>query len=63
MTPARWETFHLVEVRQLLERNNRAGGRRAGLLLKVGDHPAGGALDLPDGGGGARDQDEEHAPR
>ena len=34
-----------------------------GLLGDVGDHAAGRALDLPDGGGGPRHQDEEHAPR
>ena len=34
--PPRWETFHLVELRQLLERNYRAGGRRAVAGLSMG---------------------------
>jgi diacylglycerol O-acyltransferase / trehalose O-mycolyltransferase len=34
--PPRWETFHLVELRQLLERNYRAGGRNAVAGLSMG---------------------------
>ena len=34
--PPRWETFHLVELDQLLERNYRAGGRRAVAGLSMG---------------------------
>ncbi len=34
--PPRWETFHLVELRQLLERNYHAGGRRAIAGLSMG---------------------------
>jgi S-formylglutathione hydrolase FrmB len=34
--PPRWETFHLVELRQLLERNWRAGDRRAVAGLSMG---------------------------
>ncbi len=46
--PARWETFHTVELRQLLERNYRAGSDRAiaglsmggfGALSYAGRHP------------------------
>jgi diacylglycerol O-acyltransferase / trehalose O-mycolyltransferase len=34
--PSRWETFHLVELRQLLEREWRAGDRRAVAGLSMG---------------------------
>ena len=34
--PSRWETFHLTELRQLLERDWRAGGRRAVAGLSMG---------------------------
>ena len=34
--PARWETFHLTELRQLLERDWRAGPRRAVAGLSMG---------------------------
>jgi len=34
--PPRWETFHLVELRQLLERNFHAGSRRAIAGLSMG---------------------------
>src|SRR6266496_5295233 len=34
-----------------------------GLLLEGANDARGGALDLPDGGGGPRHQDQEHAPR
>jgi diacylglycerol O-acyltransferase / trehalose O-mycolyltransferase len=34
--PPRWETFHLLELRQLLERNWRAGDRRAVAGLSMG---------------------------
>ncbi|MBO0815521.1 MAG: esterase family protein, partial [Actinobacteria bacterium] len=34
--PPRWETFHLVELRQILERGYRAGHRRAVAGLSMG---------------------------
>jgi diacylglycerol O-acyltransferase/trehalose O-mycolyltransferase len=38
--PPAWETFHLVELRQLLERNWRAGDRRAVAGLSMGGYGA-----------------------
>ena len=34
--PSRWETFHLTELRQLLERDWRAGNRRVVAGLSMG---------------------------
>jgi diacylglycerol O-acyltransferase/trehalose O-mycolyltransferase len=34
--PARWETFHLTELRRLLERDWRAGKRRAVAVVSIG---------------------------
>lgn len=34
--PPRWETFHTLEVRQILERNFRAGGQRAAMGISSG---------------------------
>ena len=34
--PSRWETFHLAELRQLLERDWRAGNRRVVAGLSMG---------------------------
>jgi S-formylglutathione hydrolase FrmB len=38
--PPKWETFHLIELRQLLERNWHAGDRRAIAGLSMGGYGA-----------------------